>query len=117
MSQVESGRYEKMMALKVRIGKLAKKLHKLEEEEKLDKIKRYEECVKLGKLEEDPRDKDIVCPYHKTKHEHPSEGHAGCIDHGHCLNPVQCSKVKYCPMHAGGQNMFLAWSASKKNLE
>jgi hypothetical protein len=55
----------------------------------------------------------LKCPYHKTIHKQDEyeNGHQGCVQHGHCLNPTQCPLITTCPAHEGGKNLFLAWSA------
>lgn len=54
----------------------------------------------------------VKCPYHKVIHkESEYHEHNGCVQHGHCLNPVQCPLFTTCPAHTGGKNLFLAWNA------
>ena len=61
---------------------------------------------------------NTMCPYHKIMHTKGDLfGHSSCKRHGHCLNPVQCTLFKSCPMHQNGANMFLAWHAKIEPTE
>ena len=39
----------------------------------------------------------MQCPYHKRVHQANEDNHEGCISHGHCLNPLQCTVWHQCP--------------------
>lgn len=50
----------------------------------------------------------MECQYHKKIHEENEYSHIDCVEHGHCLNPVQCPLFKTCPTHIGEKDA-LSW--------
>ncbi len=61
----------------------------------------------------------MECSYHKKVHTKYDSlnTHLLCVDHGHCLNPIECPLFKNCPAHINGKNMCLAWSSKPTDFD